>query len=137
VDSRGIISYRYEPLKPPAPPQPAQETRTGPDFVEWQQQLALKKQRRQEEVRAYQESQLERAEAWRRQQQEIQEIQAYQDALRRNQLAERRQQQRLANEQQSSWARDQVRRYQAEAEQFQRASDELDKYLRHLRGECW
>jgi hypothetical protein len=60
--------------------------------VELQQQLALEKQRRQEEEeRAYQERQHERAEAWRREQQEIQQIQAYQDALRRNQLAERRQ----------------------------------------------
>src|SRR5262249_54862345 len=38
VDRRGITSYRYVPKKPPAPPQPAQETRKGPDFVEWQQQ---------------------------------------------------------------------------------------------------
>jgi hypothetical protein len=129
VDRRGITSYRYVPKKPPAPPQPAQETRKGPDFVEWQQQLALEKQRRQEEVRAHEESQRERAEAWRLEQQEIQ---AHQDALRRNQLAELRQQ-RWADQPQSSWAWDQAQRYQAEAAQFQRASEELDQLLRCLR----
>jgi hypothetical protein len=133
VDSRGIISYRYVRPKPPAPPQAAQQTRTGPDLVELQEQRALEKERQREEVRAYQEREVAKSVARR---QEMEQALADDVAVFRGRQAERKREQeerQAFQAEQSRSAREELQKGWDEAARQLRESQEIDTQLRRLR----
>jgi hypothetical protein len=129
-NSRGLISYRYVPKKPPAAKAPT--AAPSPSLDVWLRQqwaLAQAENQRRQDALAEQDMKRQRDEERRREQQEVQ---AYNDWWSQNRRDQRLQEQgryRAYLQQSSQWFENQRQRGAAEVARWQQISQAIDASL--------